>query len=71
LFLSSAYGSNRRPREDRKAEGMAVYRFVFASIYAYVKLELAKPNHGYNHFAVKSQIYPASLKKAMELLFVI
>jgi hypothetical protein len=41
---------------------------IFASIYAYVKLELAKLNHGYNHFAVKSQIYLASLKRAMELL---
>jgi hypothetical protein len=41
---------------------------VFASIYAYTKLELAKLSHGYNHFAVKSQIYPASLKRAMELL---
>jgi hypothetical protein len=41
---------------------------VFASIYAYVKLELIKLNHGYNHFAVKSQIYLASLKRAMELL---
>jgi hypothetical protein len=41
---------------------------VFASIYAYTKLELAKLNHGYNHFAVKSQIYLASLKKSMELL---
>jgi hypothetical protein len=33
-----------------------------------VKLELVKPNQGYNHFAVKAQIYMASLKKAMELL---
>jgi hypothetical protein len=41
---------------------------VFAAIYAYVKLELIKLNHGYNHFAVKAQIYMASLKKAMELL---
>ncbi|MDR3130118.1 MAG: hypothetical protein LBU18_01075, partial [Treponema sp.] len=41
---------------------------VFASIYAYAKLELAKLKHGYNHFAVKSQIYLASLKRAMELL---
>jgi hypothetical protein len=41
---------------------------IFAAIYAYVKLELAKLNHGYNHFAVKSQIYLASLKRAMELL---
>jgi hypothetical protein len=29
---------------------------------------LAKLNHGYNHFAVKSQVYLASLKRAMELL---
>ena len=41
---------------------------VFASIYAYVKLEVIKLNHGYNHFAVKSQIYLASLKRAMEFL---
>jgi hypothetical protein len=41
---------------------------IFASIYAYVKLELVKLNHGYNHFAVKSQIYLASLKRAIELL---
>jgi hypothetical protein len=41
---------------------------VYASIYAYTKLELAKLKHGYNHFAVKSQIYLASLKRAMELL---
>jgi hypothetical protein len=41
---------------------------VFAAIYAYAKLELAKLNHGYNHFAAKSQIYMASLKRAMELL---
>jgi hypothetical protein len=40
---------------------------IFASIYGYVKLEAAKLNHGYNHFAVKSQIYRASLKRAMEL----
>jgi hypothetical protein len=41
---------------------------MFASIYAYAKLEVAKLNRGYNHFAVKSQIYLASLKRAMELL---
>jgi hypothetical protein len=41
---------------------------IFASIYAYVKLEVIKLNHGYNHFAMKSQIYLASLKRAMELL---
>jgi hypothetical protein len=41
---------------------------IFASIYGYVKLEVARLNHGYNHFAVKSQIYLASLKRAMELL---
>jgi hypothetical protein len=41
---------------------------VFAAIYGYVKLELAKLNHGCNHFAIKSQIYLASLKRAMELL---
>jgi hypothetical protein len=41
---------------------------VFAAIYGYVKLELAKLNHGYNHFAAKSQIYMASLKRTMELL---
>jgi hypothetical protein len=41
---------------------------IFASIYAYAKLEVAKLNHGYNHFAVKAQIYMASLKRAMELL---
>jgi hypothetical protein len=41
---------------------------IFASIYAYVKLELIKLNQGYNHFAVKSQIYPASLRRAMDLL---
>jgi hypothetical protein len=35
-----------------------------------MKLELARLNHGYNHFAVKSQIYLASLKRAMELLSV-
>jgi hypothetical protein len=43
-------------------------KHIFAAIYAYVKLELAKMNHGYNHFAVKAQIYMASLRKAMELL---
>jgi hypothetical protein len=41
---------------------------IFASLYAYVKLEIAKLNHGYNHFAIKSQIYMASLKRTMELL---
>jgi hypothetical protein len=41
---------------------------IFASIYGYVKLELAGVNHEYNHFAMKSMIYPASLKRAMELL---
>jgi hypothetical protein len=41
---------------------------VFAAIYGYAKLELEKLNHGCNHFAVKSQIYMASLKRAMELL---
>jgi hypothetical protein len=41
---------------------------VFAAIYAYVKLELVKLNHGYNHFAVKAQIYISSLKRAMVLL---
>jgi hypothetical protein len=41
---------------------------IFTSIYGYVKLEVAKLNHGYNHFAVKSQIYLVSLKQAMELL---
>jgi hypothetical protein len=43
---------------------------AFASKYAHVKLELIKLNHGYNHFAVRSQIYLAPLKRAMELLFV-
>jgi hypothetical protein len=41
---------------------------IFAAIYAYVKLELEKLNHGYNHFSVKAQIYMASLKRAMEFL---
>jgi hypothetical protein len=41
---------------------------IFASIYGYVKLELARVNHGCNHFAMKSMIYPASLKWAIELL---
>ncbi|MDR2448123.1 MAG: hypothetical protein LBD58_12690 [Treponema sp.] len=41
---------------------------IFASIYGYVKLESARLNRGYNHFAIKSQIYLASLKRAMELL---
>jgi hypothetical protein len=41
---------------------------TFASIYGRVKPEAAKLNRGYNHFAVKSQIYLASLKRAMELL---
>jgi hypothetical protein len=41
---------------------------VFAAIYGYAKLELAKLSHGYNHFAVKSQIYMASLKRGMDLL---
>jgi hypothetical protein len=41
---------------------------IFASIYAYAKLEIIKLNQGYNHFAVKSQIYLASLRRAMELL---
>jgi hypothetical protein len=43
---------------------------VFAAIYAYAKLELAKLNHDYNHFTIKSQICMASLKRAMELLSV-
>jgi hypothetical protein len=34
----------------------------------YVKLEVVRLNHGYNHFAIKPQIYLASLKQAMELL---
>jgi hypothetical protein len=34
----------------------------------YVKLEAAKLNQEYNHFAVKSMIYLASLKWMMELL---
>jgi hypothetical protein len=41
---------------------------IFTLIYGYVKLELARLNHGYNHFAIKSQIYLASLKQAMKLL---
>jgi hypothetical protein len=41
---------------------------IFASIYGYVKLEVARLNHGYNHFAVKAMIYLASLKRSMELL---
>jgi hypothetical protein len=41
---------------------------TFASIYGRVKPEAAKLNRGYNHFAVKSHIYLASLKRAMELL---
>jgi hypothetical protein len=36
---------------------------VFAAIYAYVKLELAKLNHGYNHFAVKAKIYILNSQK--------
>jgi hypothetical protein len=41
---------------------------IFTSIYTYVKLEWMKVRFGYDHFAVKSRIYKASLKKAMELL---
>jgi hypothetical protein len=41
---------------------------VFAAIYAYVKLELVKLNHGCNYFAVKAQMYMSSLKRAMKLL---
>jgi hypothetical protein len=41
---------------------------IFASIYGYEKLELARINHGYNHFAMKWMIYLASLKRAMEVL---
>jgi hypothetical protein len=39
---------------------------VFAVIYVYAKLELAKLNHGYNHFAIKSQIYMASLERGWD-----
>ncbi|MDR2784463.1 MAG: hypothetical protein LBB83_00960, partial [Treponema sp.] len=54
------------PARTAKTQG----NHIFALIYGYMKLELARLNHGYNHFAVKSQIYLASLKRAMELLSV-
>ncbi|MDR2095783.1 MAG: transposase [Treponema sp.] len=57
-------GIGRSPEHTERAQS----NHVFASTYAYVKLELTKLNHGCNHFAVKSQIYMASLKRAMELL---
>jgi hypothetical protein len=41
---------------------------LFASIFAYVKLEKLKLAHALNHFALKSKIYQAALKAAfMEL----
>jgi hypothetical protein len=57
-------GIGRSPAHTERTQS----NHIFASIYAYVKLELAKLKHGNNHFAIKSQIYMASLKRAMELL---
>jgi uncharacterized protein YegP (UPF0339 family) len=57
-------GIGRSPAHTERMQS----NHMFAAIYGYVKLDLAKLNHGYNHFAIKSQIYMASLKKAMELL---
>lgn len=38
---------------------------VFAAIYGYVKLEKLKLATGYNHFALKTKMYMASLQTAM------
>ena len=37
---------------------------IFLSIYAYVKLEILKLSTGFNHFALKTKIYIASMKTA-------
>jgi hypothetical protein len=41
---------------------------IFASIYAYVKLEKLKFAHALNHFALKTKIYQAALKAAFKQL---
>lgn len=44
---------------------------IFASIYAYVKLEILKFKTSLNHFALKSKIYIKALKAAMAELVVL
>lgn len=41
---------------------------IFASIYAYVKLEKLKFAHALNHFALKTKLYQAALKAAFQQL---
>jgi hypothetical protein len=41
---------------------------IFASIYAYVKLEKLKFAHALNHFALKAKLYQAALKAAFKEL---
>jgi DDE superfamily endonuclease len=43
---------------------------IFASVYAYVKLEMLKFKTSLNHFALKSKIYIKALKAAMSELMV-
>jgi hypothetical protein len=42
---------------------------IFASIYAYVKLELLRVKTSLNHFALKSKIYIKALKSAMNEIY--
>ncbi len=44
---------------------------VFASIFAYVKLEKLKFAHALNHFALKTKIYQAALKAAFKELAIL
>ena len=44
---------------------------IFASIYAYVKLELLRVKTSLNHFALKSKIYIKALKSAMNEIYLL
>ncbi len=44
---------------------------IFASVYAYVKLELLRVKTTLNHFALKSKIYIKALRNAMNEIYML
>lgn len=59
--LKSNTGLEKSPTKTATTQS----NHIFASIYAYVKLELLKEKTALNHFALKSKIYIKALKAAM------
>lgn len=63
--LKENVGIGKSPAHTKQTQS----NHVFASIYAYVKLEVLRLKEGLNHFAIKSQIYSFSLKIALRHFF--